>query len=85
MLAPFIPKWRDVGYELIITADHGQDDRGHHGGRGELQQDAALYYFGPADGPSESTVIDQLQLAPTILSRLGVDIPTSMKAKSFLS
>ena len=85
MLAPFIPQWRAAGYEVIVTADHGQDDRGHHGGRGALQQESALYYFGPADGPPEDTVIDQLQLAPTILSRLGADIPKSMKAKPFLT
>lgn len=85
MLAPFIPRWREMGYEVIVTADHGQDERGHHGGRGMLQQDAALYYFGPAKGPSENMVIDQLQLAPTILTRLGADIPETMKAKSFLT
>lgn len=85
MLAPFILRWRAAGYEVIITADHGQDDRGHHGGRGELQQDSALYYFGPATGPSEDTVIDQLQLAPTILSRLGAPVPETMQAASFLT
>lgn len=84
MLAPFISRWRQMGYEVIVTADHGQDNRGHHGGRGTLQQDAALYYFGDAEGPAEETVIDQLQLAPTILSRLGVPVPNSMKAKPFL-
>lgn len=85
MLAPFISKWRAMGYELIITADHGQDARGHHGGTGELQRDAGLYYFGPADGPPPDTVIEQLQLAPTILSRLGVQIPDTMKAAPFLT
>lgn len=84
MLAPFIVKWRAAGYEVIVTADHGQDDRGHHGGRGELQQDSALYYFGPAEGPAPDTVIDQLQLAPTILSRLGAPIPDTMNAAPFL-
>lgn len=84
MLAPFIPKWRAAGYEVIVTADHGQDARGHHGGRSDLQQEAALYYFGPATGPSEGTVIDQLQLAPTILKRLGAPIPETMKADAFL-
>lgn len=84
MLAPFIPKWRAAGYEVIVTADHGQDERGHHGGRGALQQETALYYFGEADGPDSETVIDQLQLAPTILSRLGTAIPTGMKAAPFL-
>jgi predicted AlkP superfamily pyrophosphatase or phosphodiesterase len=85
MLAPFIPKWRDAGYEVIVTADHGQDARGHHGGRGPLQQEAALYYFGPAEGPPDDTIIDQLQLAPTILHRLGAEIPNTMKHNSFLS
>ncbi len=85
MLAPFIPRWLDAGYEVIVTADHGQDERGHHGGHHPLQQEAALYYFGPAKGPSEDTVIDQLQLAPTILSRLGAPIAETMKAESFLN
>jgi predicted AlkP superfamily pyrophosphatase or phosphodiesterase len=85
MLAPFIGKWMEAGYEIIVTADHGQDERGHHGGRGALQQESALYYFGPAEGPPEETLIDQLQLAPTILTRLGAPVAATMKAKSFLT
>jgi predicted AlkP superfamily pyrophosphatase or phosphodiesterase len=84
MLAPFIPQWRAAGYEVIVTADHGQDARGHHGGRDPLQQETALYYFGPAEGPTSDTVIDQLQLAPSILSRLGAPIPETMRAPVFL-
>ena len=85
MLAGFLPKWLDMGYEVIVTADHGQSLRGHHGGTGEDQRDVALYYFGPASGPAPDTVLDQLSLAPTILSRLGAPIADSMKAKPFLS
>ncbi|MDX2484727.1 MAG: alkaline phosphatase family protein [Pseudodonghicola sp.] len=84
MLAPFISKWRAAGYEIIVTADHGQDARGHHGGCDPLQQEAALYYFGPAKGPAEGVVLDQLQLAPTILKRLGAPIPDTMKSAPFL-
>ncbi len=84
MLAPFITRWRNDGYEVIVTADHGQTDRGHHGGREDLQQDFALYYFGDAEGPDFDERLDQLQLAPTILNRLGVPIPVTMKAKPFL-
>ncbi|MDN2582003.1 alkaline phosphatase family protein [Aquibium sp. ELW1220] len=85
MLAAFLPKWRAAGYEVIVTADHGQTDRGHHGGREDLQQDFALYYFGDGKGPAEDALLDQLQLAPTILTRLGVPVPETMKAKPFLS
>lgn len=84
MLAPFIPRWQQMGYEVIVTADHGQDGRGHHGGRDPLQQDFALYYFGPATGPDSDVVLDQLQLAPTILSRLGLTPPDTMQAPIFL-
>ena len=84
MLAPSNRRHRYRSLTVMITADHGQDERGYHGGRGELQQDSALYYFGPATGPSADTLIDQLQLAPTILSRLGTPVPDPMKANSFL-
>jgi bisphosphoglycerate-independent phosphoglycerate mutase (AlkP superfamily) len=84
MLAPFVTKWRQLGYEVIVTADHGQDERGHHGGRSALQQETALYYFGTAEGPDKDDVIDQRQLAPTILDRLGAPIADTMAAKPFL-
>ncbi len=84
-LAPYIKRWKNAGYEIIVTADHGQSDRGHHGGRGEDQQDTALYYFGSAMGPSDDTLLKITQIAPSILSRMGVAIPDSMKEQSFLN
>lgn len=85
MLAKFLPLWREAGYEVIVTADHGQTDRGHHGGHEDLQQDVALYYFGDGSGPAPDTLLNQLQLAPTILARLGAPIAKTMKAAQFLS
>lgn len=84
MLAPWITKWRDMGYQVIVTADHGQDARGHHGGHDPLQQEFALYYFGDAQADEDDTPLDQLQLAPTILSLLGAAIPDTMNAPVFL-
>jgi predicted AlkP superfamily pyrophosphatase or phosphodiesterase len=84
-LAAFLPKWLADGYEVIVTADHGQTDRGHHGGHDDEMQDFALYYFGKGKGPKPDTLLDQLQLAPSILTRLGVKIPATMKAKTFLT
>jgi predicted AlkP superfamily pyrophosphatase or phosphodiesterase len=85
MLAAFLPRWLANGYEVIVTADHGQTDRGHHGGHEDEQQDFALYYFGAGKGPREDVLLDQLALAPTILSRLGAKPPKTMKAKPFLT
>ena len=50
-LAAFLPRWLAAGYEVIVTADHGQTDRGHHGGHDDEMQDFALYYFGQGKGP----------------------------------
>jgi predicted AlkP superfamily pyrophosphatase or phosphodiesterase len=83
-LAAWLPRWLSDGYEVIVTADHGQTGRGHHGGHDDEMQDFALYYFGPAKGPDSALLLDQLQLAPTILTRLGVPVPETMKAKPFL-
>ena len=83
-LAAFLPRWLADGYEVIVTADHGQTDRGHHGGHDDEMQDFALYYFGQGKGPKQDVLLDQLQLAPTILKRLGVPVPKTMKAKPFL-
>ena len=68
-----------------MTADHGQDARGHHGGTTEAQRDFALYYFGAGTGPAPEVVLDQLALAPTILTRLGAEVPDTMKAAPFLT
>lgn len=84
-LAPYIRRWREMGYQVIVTADHGQTDRGHHGGSTELMRDVALYYFGDATAaPAVDAPLSQLQLAPTILKLLGVEAPSSMSAPVFL-
>lgn len=85
MLAAYLPHWLKMGYEVIVTADHGQTNRGHHGGHDDEMQDVALYYFGKGKGPKEDVLLDQLSLAPTVLKQLGVKIPATMKAKPFLT
>ena len=84
-LAAYLPIWRADGYEVIVTADHGQTDRGHHGGTSDEMRDFALYYFGAGKLTSEiDAILDQTQLAPTVLSLLGALIPGSMTGKIFI-
>ena len=83
MLGPWITKWRDMGYQVIVTADHGQDARGHHGGHDPLQQELRSIISGMRRLlkwiPAGST-----STGPTILSLLGAAIPDTMKAPVFL-
>ena len=84
-LAPYVTRWRELGYDVIVTADHGQDDLGHHGGAGEDQQDVAFYYFGGSPLPPDDALLDQLALAPSILARMGAPVPAGMTAAPFLT
>lgn len=84
VLGNVVPRWLDQGYEIMITADHGQSERGHHGGTSDEMREVAFYYFGEGTGPDSGTILDQLQIAPTVLSRLGVAPAETMKQQSFL-
>jgi len=85
MLAEMLPRWLEAGYEVAVTSDHGQNNLGHHGGREPDQQDVAFYWFGGGDGPDPDTVLCQLALAPTVLTRMGADIPDTMTSAPFLT
>jgi len=78
-LAVYLPRWRDAGYEVILTADHGQTPRGHHGGTTEAMREVPLYYFGAASGPTGEEVLCQTQVAPSVLTLLGVPVPPGMR------
>ena len=83
-LARVVPHWRDLGYEVIVTADHGMNADGHHGGTAEIEREVPFYYFGAGHGPKASTLLDQLAVAPTILARIGVAVPETMRAAPIL-
>lgn len=77
-LAVYLPRWRDAGYEVILTADHGQTVRGHHGGSTDAMREVPFYYFGAGQGPAPQAVLCQTQVAPTVLTRLGAAVPPGM-------
>lgn len=80
-LAIAIPHWRDAGYAVLVTADHGHNSE-DHGGTSEEERNVPLYAVPPRDrGSRESNeVFEQTQIAPTICQLLGLNIPDSMTA-----
>jgi predicted AlkP superfamily pyrophosphatase or phosphodiesterase len=79
-LSRTLPLWLDMGYEVIVTADHGMNADGRHGGTDPLERDVPFYFFGSGPGPEPGTVLDQLSVAPTIVSRIGLPVPDTMRA-----
>ena len=82
-LSRAVPTWRELGYEVMVTADHGMNADKHHGGTEDIMRDVAFYYFGDAEGPDGDSVLSQLGIAATILERMGVEPDTGMRP-SFL-
>ncbi|MGZ9585644.1 alkaline phosphatase family protein [Paenibacillus marinisediminis] len=77
LLAMLLPQWKVEGYNILITADHGMNTDGHHGGTGEAERDVGLIAIGDHFEPGNYTVqqLPQLALAPLMCALL--DIPVS--------
>lgn len=67
-------KWLEAGYNVIITADHGMDELGIHGGSREEHRYVPLYLFGDIFeyGKFDEFEISQLNIAPLICKSLGI-------------
>lgn len=74
ILGIYIPLWLDMGYQVVVTSDHGMDDYGNHGGTMDEHRDVPLFIFSEQIKPTiGSEVIQQLQIAPLICLLLGIE------------
>lgn len=79
LIAEFAPAWEALGYRIMVTADHGMNADGYHGGARDDVRHIAFYDFG-ASAPGIAEVdCAQTAIAPSILSAMGLPIPTTMK------
>lgn len=83
LLGPLLVEWKERGYTVMITGDHGINSDGHHGGTTPEQREVPLFIIPPdAQGQGDTgDVVSHLQIAPTVLKLLGLPIPQSMKMK----
>ncbi|WP_413206300.1 alkaline phosphatase family protein [Rhodospirillum sp. A1_3_36] len=79
-LAQLIPSWREAGYRVLVTADHGMCKDGHHGGTDAVVRRVPFYMIDAETGGIAPDEADQLSVAPTVLSLLGVQPPKTMTA-----
>ncbi len=73
ILSNFIPQWIQLGYNIIVTSDHGMTEHKMHGGTSDLERLVPLFYYDPngvINLPNE--VIPQLKVAPIICKLLNV-------------
>ena len=81
LMAGLITEWMALGYNILVTGDHGISKDGIHGGPALEQREVPLFVIKPDQeglGDTGKTV-SHLQIAPTILQMLDVPIPGTMK------
>ncbi len=81
VLSPLIVEWREKGYDILVTGDHGISADHSHGGTTPDVRMVPLFHIMPDRQGSGNTgqVISQLQIAPTVCRLLGLAIPATMK------
>ncbi len=74
MVAQRVPEWRADGYSVVVTADHGMDGQGMHGGTLDVHRDVPLYLFADgADNGDHDQPVSQLTVAPLMCRLLGLE------------
>jgi bisphosphoglycerate-independent phosphoglycerate mutase (AlkP superfamily) len=75
----------EQGYKILITADHGMNANGYHGGKTNSERDVPLYMFGVDGLPleKEDQTIPQLRIAPLMCHCLGL-APSAAMSKEGL-
>lgn len=74
LLAQYLPLWLQAGYGIVITADHGMNSHGLHGGDRPEWRDVPLFCLGSSALALKplSDPVSQLAIAPLVCSALGV-------------
>jgi arylsulfatase A-like enzyme len=74
-------EWKDRGYTVLITGDHGINSDGHHGGTTSEQREVPLFVISPDRQGQGNTneIVSHLQIAPTVLKLLDIPVPPSMR------
>ena len=80
-LATYLKEWMERGYNILVSADHGINADGMHGGTTPEMREVPLYLMraGLAGLGKMDLPVSQLQVAPTICKLLDLEIPNTMK------
>lgn len=80
LLSHYVPRWREAGYTLLITADHGMNADGQHGGTLPDVRQVPLFCLG--DGLASGLYLEglsQLAIAPLICQLLDLPLSPAMQ------
>jgi predicted AlkP superfamily pyrophosphatase or phosphodiesterase len=81
LLSLYLPRWWDAGYEILITADHGMNADGLHGGTLPDVREVPLFCIGQGFTPGVYLEgLSQLAIAPLMCQMLGISTAPAMRS-----
>ncbi len=72
LLAVCIPEWLQKGYQIVVTADHGMDEHGLHGGSLAAHREVPFYLISNKREQLKEEPMPQLMAAPLFCWLLGI-------------
>ena len=75
-LSYYMAQWLQDGYQVIITADHGMNTDGTHGGQLAVERDVPLFLFGEAfvkEHKDPANVVKQTEICGLLCELLGLE------------
>ncbi len=79
LLAVCLPEWLQQGYQVVVTADHGMDENGLHGGSLAAHREVPFYLISEKCHQLQAEALPQLQAAPLFCYLLGIDPAEKMQ------
>lgn len=71
ILSDFLPQWINLGYQILITSDHGMNNDKSHGGSLKEEREVPLYLIGDKFS-HKACPIQQTELCGTVCELLGL-------------
>ncbi|RBP03014.1 alkaline phosphatase family protein [Rossellomorea aquimaris] len=80
MLASILPDWIEEGYQIIISADHGMNKDGQHGGTTKEDREVPLFVISSKlEAGIYEQEVPQLQIAPLLCKLLNIQPSPAMQ------
>lgn len=71
ILSDFLPQWINLGYQILITSDHGMNNDKSHGGTLKEEREVPLYLIGDRFS-HQANAIKQTELCGMVCELLGL-------------
>lgn len=81
IMGMYLPQWLEQGYQIVVTADHGMNEKKLHGGNTAVQREVALYIFSKFVKKGDYThhTITELMIAPILCRLIGIQPSSGMQ------